>query len=192
MSFHAGQTFTFGEQPSATKWQYIWDNDYALADGTGISNDAILTRHILNKNVTTPKMKPTYTYDTGTTGTGSRQSIGTSWTAVTGASRSYTSGATTEMLFIFGTCIANATAAGSTFMILAGGSPAAGSRSDYDDQAGTFKGRFSFAIYEIAAATTTVFALGGKSSSGTTSVANSITDPANGYSPHLGIIAFGR
>lgn len=46
MSFHAGQTFTFGEQPSATKWQYLWDNDYALADGTGISNDAIINRHI--------------------------------------------------------------------------------------------------------------------------------------------------
>lgn len=46
MSFHAGQTFTFGEQPSATKWQYLWDNDYALADGTGISDDAILARHI--------------------------------------------------------------------------------------------------------------------------------------------------
>lgn len=46
MSFHAAQTFTFGEQPSATKWQYVWDNDYALADGTGISNNAILARHI--------------------------------------------------------------------------------------------------------------------------------------------------
>jgi len=26
--------------------QYIWDNDYALADGTGISDDAIIARHI--------------------------------------------------------------------------------------------------------------------------------------------------
>lgn len=56
MSFHAGQTFTFGEQPSATKWQYLWDNDYALADGTGISNDAILARHILNGVVNLAKM----------------------------------------------------------------------------------------------------------------------------------------
>jgi hypothetical protein len=45
MSFHASQTFVFGEQPSASKWQYLWDNDYALADGTGISNGAIITRH---------------------------------------------------------------------------------------------------------------------------------------------------
>lgn len=37
MSFHTGQTFTYGEQPSATKWQYLWDNDYALADGEGFS-----------------------------------------------------------------------------------------------------------------------------------------------------------
>lgn len=51
MSFHAGQTFTFGEQPSATKWQYLWDNDYALADGSGISDDAIITRHIADDAV---------------------------------------------------------------------------------------------------------------------------------------------
>lgn len=46
MSFHAAQTFTFGEQPSATKWQYIWDNDYALADGSGISSGAITAAKI--------------------------------------------------------------------------------------------------------------------------------------------------
>lgn len=46
MSFHAGQTFVFGEQPSATKWQYLWDNDYALADGSGISDNAIGSRQI--------------------------------------------------------------------------------------------------------------------------------------------------
>lgn len=51
MSFHAGQTFTYGEQPSATKWQYIWDNDYALADGTGISAGAILTSHLASVGV---------------------------------------------------------------------------------------------------------------------------------------------
>ncbi len=51
MSFHAGQTFTFGEQPSATKWQYLWDNDYALADGSGISDDALLSRHYAAKSV---------------------------------------------------------------------------------------------------------------------------------------------
>ena len=49
MSFHTGQSFTFGETPSATKWNYLWENDYALADGTGIEDDAILSRHI-NEN----------------------------------------------------------------------------------------------------------------------------------------------
>ncbi len=57
MSFHAAQTFTFGEQPSASKWQYIWDNDYALADGTGISDDVILTRHIANAQITPDLLK---------------------------------------------------------------------------------------------------------------------------------------
>lgn len=41
MSFHASQTFTFGEQPSATKWQWVWDNDDALSDGSGIEAGAI-------------------------------------------------------------------------------------------------------------------------------------------------------
>lgn len=30
MSFHLGNTFTNGEQPNATKWQEVWDNDDAL------------------------------------------------------------------------------------------------------------------------------------------------------------------
>lgn len=46
MSFHTGQSFTFGETPSATKWNYLWENDYALADGSGIEDDAILARHL--------------------------------------------------------------------------------------------------------------------------------------------------
>lgn len=51
MSFHAGQTFTFGETPSATKWNYLWENDYALADGTGISDNAIDSRHYVDGSI---------------------------------------------------------------------------------------------------------------------------------------------
>lgn len=46
MSFHGGQTFVFGEQPAASKWQWLWDNDDALANGTGISDAAIAKRHM--------------------------------------------------------------------------------------------------------------------------------------------------
>lgn len=56
MSFHAGQTFVFGETPSATKWQYIWDNDYALADGTGIEDEAIQDRHVQDANIPVAKL----------------------------------------------------------------------------------------------------------------------------------------
>lgn len=51
MSFHTGQTFTFGETPSATKWNYLWENDYALADGTGIEDDAIDSRHYVDGSI---------------------------------------------------------------------------------------------------------------------------------------------
>lgn len=56
MSFHSGQTFTFGETPSATKWNYLWENDYALADGTGISDNAIINRHITEGVVSLKKL----------------------------------------------------------------------------------------------------------------------------------------
>lgn len=62
MSFHTGQTFVFGEQPSATKWQYIWDNDYALADGSGIEDDAIVNRHILAGELKTHKIDNDYKF----------------------------------------------------------------------------------------------------------------------------------
>lgn len=56
MSFHTAQTFTYGETPSATKWNYLWENDYALADGTGIEDDAIIARHITDAVITPAKL----------------------------------------------------------------------------------------------------------------------------------------
>lgn len=51
MSFHTGQSFTFGETPSATKWNYLWENDYALADGTGLEDDIIDSRHYVDGSI---------------------------------------------------------------------------------------------------------------------------------------------
>lgn len=46
MSFHSGQTFVYGETPSASKWQFIWDNDTALANGSAITAlDLSVTSH---------------------------------------------------------------------------------------------------------------------------------------------------
>lgn len=56
MAFHLNQTFVYGEQPSATKMQYIWDNDYALADGSGFEDDAIETSHILANTIEAIKL----------------------------------------------------------------------------------------------------------------------------------------
>lgn len=155
-----------------------------------IANDAVTTAKVLDKAITTRKMKPSYAYVAGSTG-GARQSITTgSYQSVQGASISYTSGPTTEILQIFGTCIANATAAGSQFLIGVNGTPV--SKSDYDDQSGTFKGRFAHMLYEIAANTTVTISLMGKAASGTVAVGNAAADVTNAYSPHLGITAFGR
>lgn len=56
MSFHAGQTFTFGEQPSATKWQWVWDNDYALQDWTAFSNDSFPAALIADGSIPPEKL----------------------------------------------------------------------------------------------------------------------------------------
>lgn len=46
----------FGEQPTAAKWNQLGTNDAGFKDGTNIDNDAILTRHILDDNVTPDKI----------------------------------------------------------------------------------------------------------------------------------------
>ena len=56
MSFHPGQSFTFGEVPSTTKWNYLWENDYALADGSGIDAGAILNSHLAAEAVDSTKI----------------------------------------------------------------------------------------------------------------------------------------
>ena len=83
MSFHAGQSFTFGETPSATKWNYLWENDYALADGTGISDNAIDSRHYVDGSIDPEHLASTIgnyqvLYDSGEqVGTSTSMSSGT-------------------------------------------------------------------------------------------------------------------
>lgn len=91
MSFHAGQSFTFGETPSATKWNYLWENDYALADGTGISDNAIDSRHYVDGSVDPEhlasydwfKRIPGYAYSSVVAGTWAR--LGTAGTGGIGS-----------------------------------------------------------------------------------------------------------
>jgi hypothetical protein len=56
MSFHTAQTFTFGETPSATKWNYIWENDYALQDWSAYTNDTFPQELIPNNEITLEKL----------------------------------------------------------------------------------------------------------------------------------------
>ena len=56
MSFHPGQTFTFGETPSATKWNYLWENDYALQDWSAFTNDTFPIALIQDGDITAAKL----------------------------------------------------------------------------------------------------------------------------------------
>ena len=47
-TYHAWSV-VYGETPSATKWNYLGENDAGLKDGELIDNDAILNRHIADE-----------------------------------------------------------------------------------------------------------------------------------------------
>ncbi len=45
-------SFVAGEQPSADKWNKLGSNDASFNDGTGIADNAIITRHIADNAIT--------------------------------------------------------------------------------------------------------------------------------------------
>lgn len=45
-----------GEQPTAAKWNILGTNGASFNDGTGIGDNAILTRHVTDANITSPKL----------------------------------------------------------------------------------------------------------------------------------------
>ena len=47
---------TFGEQPSAAKWNILGTNDASFNDGSGIGNDAITTAKVIDDAITDPKL----------------------------------------------------------------------------------------------------------------------------------------
>lgn len=49
---YSADTFVADEQPTTAKWNKLWSNDASFNDGTGIADDAIITRHLLADNVT--------------------------------------------------------------------------------------------------------------------------------------------
>lgn len=59
---YAAWSVVFGEQPTASKWNILGTNDASFHDGTGIDDDAILTRHLLLNNVTGPKLSTNAVY----------------------------------------------------------------------------------------------------------------------------------
>ena len=53
---YSADTFVADEQPTTAKWNKLWTNDASFNNGTGIADNAILTRHITNSNVTSSKL----------------------------------------------------------------------------------------------------------------------------------------
>lgn len=88
----------FGEQPTAAKWNILGTNDASFHDGTGIDDDAILTRHVLDANITTNKLS-TSAINLGYAETTSNQAALTSATPVdlTGLSTTITAPASRKI-----------------------------------------------------------------------------------------------
>lgn len=53
---YSADSFVADEQPTTAKWNKLWTNDAAMNDGSGIADDAILERHILDGEVTSEKL----------------------------------------------------------------------------------------------------------------------------------------
>lgn len=53
---YSAWSVVFGEQPTAAKWNILGTNDAGFNDGTAIGDNAIITRHILNSNITSSKL----------------------------------------------------------------------------------------------------------------------------------------
>lgn len=51
---YSADSFVADEQPTTAKWNKLWTNDASFNDGSGIADDKILTRHILEDNITAP------------------------------------------------------------------------------------------------------------------------------------------
>lgn len=48
---YSADTFVADEQPTTAKWNKLWSNDASFNDGTGIADNAIITRHLADNAV---------------------------------------------------------------------------------------------------------------------------------------------
>lgn len=53
---YSADSFTALEVPTLAKMNKLWSNDASFNDGTGIADNAILTRHITDSNITGAKI----------------------------------------------------------------------------------------------------------------------------------------
>lgn len=131
---------------------------------------------------------PNYAKSTGnTTGTTTRQG-GTTSTTVSGVSISYTTGASPEVIEIWGQALMSSTAGGLGIGIRANGTMI--SRRTYTDTA-VWQTHTPHAIFEAAASTTYTFDLW-IYAVGTYTVTNATTDISPNYHPNLELIAWGK
>ena len=68
MAYTAG-SFSFGEQPSTSKWNNLWENDASFHDGTGIADGAI-TAAKRSGGIKVGSFQPTSTGNFSVTGVG--------------------------------------------------------------------------------------------------------------------------
>lgn len=48
---YSADTFVADEQPTTAKWNKLWSNDASFNDGTGIADNAVITRHLADGTV---------------------------------------------------------------------------------------------------------------------------------------------
>lgn len=160
-----------------------------------IQDNAVATAKVANLAMTTPKIRPTYKTVAGNNGV-DRQTFPTANTiyVIVGTSISYTSGPTTELLYIWGTAMVNMSGSVGAQVYLTVNGTQVG-KSVYVGEIGVWITCRGFAYYEIPANTTiTIDQRVRTPGTGGGSVTNKDTDQSAdpSFGVQTGMIAFGR
>ena len=167
---YSADTFVADEQPTTAKWNKLWTNDAAFNDGTGIADNAILTRHILDANVTTPEVKLS-TFNYNDTNNSNFTTTSASYTDVTGHTTTYTTGATAERIFAwFSFMCQNSAASSAATCASIGGTDRDTDVSWYPSGAGEWGIVSKLYMHDAAASTAVIMKGRAKTSGGTLTI----------------------
>ena len=157
-----------------------------------LPDNSVKSSTILDKSVTTSKMKPTYKIFSGNSGSTRQSGVGAGTLIVDGSSFVYTTGSTAELLVISSRTLVQCTGGGSQYMICVNGTRVG--NTDYSDLQNNnmYITRYSTCLYEAPSNTTVTIDSRVIVFSGNITVANTSNDQTSGYGHRTEMFVFSR